>query len=105
VNWLIATFGTNWKTTLGGILFAVPGIITAAAVGAGVHLSPIAIMVLTIVTSLGGLLIGVTAKDSTTHSTPLQVQAAGATVIGDPKAPAMVKAADAQAATGKETPK
>ena len=47
-----------------------------------------------------GLLLAVLAfivKDASTHSTPAQVAASGATVAGNPKAPAMVKDADVQA--------
>jgi hypothetical protein len=41
--------------------------------------------------------LGFIVKDASTHSTPAQVAASGATVAGNPAAPAMVKDADVQA--------
>lgn len=76
MNWLINVFGQNWKTTIGGILLGVPPIIVSSAAGAGIHLNAITIMILGISTGLGGLMLGISAKDSNTHSTQEQVQSA-----------------------------
>jgi hypothetical protein len=60
----------NWKTSLGGIMVAVPPLITAA----GFILSPAWQHWLALATGLGALLIGLAAKDATTHSTVAQIE-------------------------------
>jgi len=75
-EWFQKVFGANWKTTLGGILLGVPPLVITSAAGAGVSLGPHAMMVLGILTGIGGLMLGVVAKDKDNHSTADQVQAA-----------------------------
>ncbi len=67
MNWQYLT--ANWRTTLGGLLAAVPPVITAA----GFVLSPMKQHWLALFQGLGVLLLGLAAKDSTTHSTIDQV--------------------------------
>jgi hypothetical protein len=94
---LLKAFSTNWKTNLMAVAafaWSVPQFVTA--ITNYFHNQPAdwrgAILALIAAAGLAA------AKDSTTHSTPEQVMASGATVAGDPAAPAMVKAADAQVA-------
>ncbi len=57
----------NWKTTIGGLM---------AAVGAALALAPLPDdwkWVPQFMTALGGALVGLAAKDSTTHSTAEQI--------------------------------
>ena len=62
----------NWKTTLGGILAAIPSLVAAA----GFTLSANGQHWLALCGGVGALLLGMAAKDSTTHSTEAEVEAA-----------------------------
>lgn len=66
----LAALTKNWRTTLGGLLAAVPPVITAA----GFTLTPTKQHWLALCQGLGVLLLGLAAKDSTTHSTLEQVR-------------------------------
>jgi hypothetical protein len=70
MNW--TSLLQNWKTTLGGLLAAVPPVITAA----GFSFTPKEQHWLALCQGLGVLLLGLAAKDSTTHSTVQQVNLA-----------------------------
>lgn len=59
----------NWKTSLGGILAALPPVITAA----GFALTPTETHWLNLCQGLGVLLLGLAAKDATTHSTAAEI--------------------------------
>lgn len=61
--------GKNWMTTIGGLLAGIPTLI----VSSGFVLPPKWTKILNIVGGLGLLLIGLAAKDFTTHSTETQV--------------------------------
>ena|ERR1700688_4543434 len=92
---------TNWKTTLSGIAVI---LITAAGPVLDHYKPLVGLSWTAVTTSIAGAIAGiglVAAKDSTTHSTPLQVQASGAVVTGQPNAPTLVKEADAQVAAKK----
>ena len=68
MNW--EYFTANWRTTLGGLLAAVPPVITAA----GFVLSPTKQHWLALCQGIGVLLLGLAAKDSNTHSNLEQVR-------------------------------
>jgi len=70
---LSMNFLLNWKTSLGGVLAALPPAVTAA----GFTLTPAQAHWLALCQGLGALLIGLAAKDSSTHSTPDQVRQSG----------------------------
>ena len=70
MNWKV--FVVNWKTTVGGIMTAVPPVITAA----GFVFSPNGQHWLALCSGLGALLLGFSAKDASTHSTAQEVQQA-----------------------------
>lgn len=70
MNWLDLI--KNWKTTLGGIMVSVPPLISAA----GFVVSPTWNHWLALCSGLGALLVGLAAKDATTHSTVAQVEKA-----------------------------
>jgi hypothetical protein len=96
VTWILKTFGTNWKTNLAAVvsfLLSVPSLISAITICAHHQPADWRGAALGIVIALGFAV----AKDSTTHSTPAQSQAALAKAVGDPRAPELVKAADKQA--------
>ena len=92
---------TNWKTTISGV-----AAILLTAIGPVLdHYHPLVGWSWTTVCTSIAVAIGgaglVAAKDSTTHSTPLQVAASGAAVTGQANAPELAKAADAQVAAKK----
>ena len=62
----------NWKTSVGGILLGVPPLIAAA----GFVLTPAEQHWSALCQGVGGFLLGLAAKDATTHSTVAQVQTA-----------------------------
>lgn len=70
MNW--KSLLTNWKTSVGGLLAAVPPVVVAA----GFVLSPSKQHWLNLCQGIGVLLLGLSAKDSTTHSTITQVNKA-----------------------------
>ena len=90
----------NWKTNLAALatfVYSVPQFVTAinnyrAGQPANWHEAVVSLMI------AAGLAV---AKDGTNHSTLAQVEAKQAVVEGKPEAPALVAAADKQAATGK----
>jgi ABC-type Fe3+ transport system permease subunit len=65
---------TNWKTTLGGILSAVPPVIVAA----GFVLTLSEQHWLALCQGVGALLLGLAAKDASTHSTVRETEIASA---------------------------
>ena len=75
-DWLTKVFGQNYRSTIGGIMLGVPPLITAGATEAGYHLKPFVLMILTIITGLGALVLGINTKDKQVHSTQAEVQAA-----------------------------
>ncbi len=74
----------NWKTSLGGILTAIP----AAILAAGFTLSPTGQHWLALCTGIGALLVGFSAKDASTHSTTAQVKESTIEVAATEKADA-----------------
>lgn len=60
----------NWRSTLGGLLAGIPIIV----INSGLMLTPRWTQILSIIGGVGTLLIGLAAKDSTTHSTMQEVQ-------------------------------
>lgn len=72
MNWL----GPNWKTTIGGVLAGIPPLIISSSAMYNVPLPPWVLMLLSVLSGIGALITGVAAKDSTTHSTTNEVQAA-----------------------------
>lgn len=98
---LVKFFGTSWRTTIGGAMVGIPPLVFAAAQAASITFGHWTLFVLTLVAGLGALILGSNAKDAQVHSTEAQVSASTATVTGNPQAPAMVKAADAQVAATK----
>ena len=68
------SLGTNWKTTIGGVLAGLPTIVIASFMAYNVKVSPLTYALLSIASGVGMLLTGVSAKDSTTHSTIAQVE-------------------------------
>ena len=62
----------NWKTSVGGILLGVPPLITAA----GFSLTLPEQHWMALCQGVGGFLLGLAAKDATTHSTVAQVEVA-----------------------------
>ena len=70
MNWQsVQPFLKNWRTSLGGLLIAVPPLITAA----GFVLSLQAQHWLALCQGLGALLVGLAAKDASTHSTQSEI--------------------------------
>ena len=69
----------NYLTTIGGLLAGLPILI----VNSGIVLTPKWQQVLAIIGGLGTLLIGLAAKDFTTHSTQQQVAVATAVKAAD----------------------
>lgn len=67
----------NWRTTLGGALIGIPQII----IGAGYQLTPGWLHFLGLCTGGGALLLGMSAKDSSTHSNVLEVEKSTVTAI------------------------
>lgn len=63
----------NWMTTLGGILAGLPPLILTSFMSAGIPLSPKWTAIMSVIGGLGALLIGLAAKDATTHSTAAEV--------------------------------
>lgn len=70
-------FGPSWRTSVGGFLVAFPPVVWAAASQVGVTLPKAVQLVLAVSVGLGGLFVGLNAKDKQVHSTPDQVEAAG----------------------------
>ena len=60
----------NWMTTLGGLLAGIPLIV----INSGLLLTSRWTQILSIIGAVGTLIIGLAAKDSSTHSTMSQVQ-------------------------------
>src|ERR1039457_6669752 len=89
----------NYLTTLFGVLAGLPAMVLAYFTpGSAMSLSPTATRWLMICGGVGVIGLGIVSKAFNTHSTEAQVAASTATVVGNPSAPAMVKAADVQAA-------
>jgi hypothetical protein len=89
----------NSLTTLFGVLAGLPAMVLAYFTpGSAMSLSPAETRWLMICGGVGVIGLGIVSKAFNTHSTEAQVAASTATVVGNPSAPAMVKAADVQAA-------
>ena len=84
----------NYLTTFFGILAGMPLIVS----GSGLVLDQHWNHVLIVIGGIGLVGLGVVAKAFNTHSTEAQTEAATAKAVGNPDAPALVKAADQQAA-------
>lgn len=84
----------NYLTTFFGILAGLPVIVA----GSGLVLNPHWTHILLVIGGSGIVGLGVVAKAFNTHSTEAQTEAATAKAVGNPEAPALVKAADQQAA-------
>jgi hypothetical protein len=82
----------NYLTTLFGILAGLPILVA----GSGLPMTPRWTHILLLVSGLGTVGLGIVAKAFNTHSTLAQTEASQASVLGQPNAPALVKAADAQ---------
>ena len=74
--WLTSVLGSSWRTTIGGALVGVPPLAFSAAQAAGIMFGHWTLFALTLAMGLGGLILGVTAKDAQVHSTAAQVDAA-----------------------------
>ena len=72
LNWL----GTSPKTTIGGIMLGVPPVLNGALIAANITPPKWEIFASTLILGLGGFMLGISAKDATTHSTVEQVQTA-----------------------------
>jgi hypothetical protein len=75
-EFLTNLLGQSYKTTIGGILLGVPPIIQSAAMSAGVSLGKWGAFIMALSMGIGGLMLGISAKDSTVHSTEAQVKVA-----------------------------
>jgi hypothetical protein len=92
----------NYLTSLFGILAGLPVMVLAYFTpGSAMALSLTWTRWLMIIGGVGVVGLGVVAKAFNVHSTTAQAAASQAAVTGDPKAPALVKAADQQVVTGK----
>jgi hypothetical protein len=87
----------SYLTTLFGLLAGGPVLVTASCATFSITLSPSWLHGLAILGAVGLIGLGVVAKAFNVHSTEAQTAAATATVENNPRAPAMVKAADKQA--------
>jgi hypothetical protein len=61
---------SNWLTTIGGLLAGIPIIV----INSGLMLAPKWTQILSIIGGLGTLMIGLSAKDASTHSTMAEIQ-------------------------------
>ena len=96
MNSFLAWFRANWKSNLiatGAIIYSAQAF--TSAVLAWQNHQPANWRAGIVSLLVAG--VGYVSKDYDTHSTPAQVQASGAAVAGDPKAPELAKAADLQA--------
>jgi hypothetical protein len=90
----------NYLTTGFGILAGLPLLVsqTLAALASmgypNLALSQTVTHWMLVLTAIGLIGLGIVSKAFNVHSTPDQVAASGATVAGDPNAPALVVAAD-----------
>ena len=64
------------SATAGGVLLGVPPLIFSAGQTAGITFGRWEIFALTLAMGLGGMILGINAKDKQVHSTAAQVQAA-----------------------------
>jgi len=72
MNWqtFLESLVVNWKTTVGGFLIALPPLVAAAGFVISVSIQHW----LNLCSAVGGLLLGLAAKDASTHSTVAQVE-------------------------------
>jgi hypothetical protein len=80
-------FGPSYRTSIGGILAAVPPLIIAAALATNITLGKWVMFALTLSISLGGLMLGINAKDRQVHSTVAEVEASAGHDVGVPPLP------------------
>jgi hypothetical protein len=66
----------SWKTTLGGILIGIPPLVQTAAMASGVSLGKWGAFAMSLLLGLGGLIVGLSAKDGDVHSTATEVDQA-----------------------------
>jgi hypothetical protein len=72
------SLGKNWKTTLGGAIFAAAGFayaLPALLTSDNIILPPKWQHIIVLIAAIGGAIMGFGAKDSTTHSTQAEVSA------------------------------
>lgn len=68
-------FGSSYRTTIGGILIGIPPLISGALLSANIPTGKWGNFTLTLCLGLGGLMLGVNAKDRKVHSTVAEVTA------------------------------
>jgi hypothetical protein len=89
----------NYLTTLFGILSGLPVIVLGVFTpGTALALDPQWTHILLVTGGVGLVGLGVVSKAFNVHSTTAQTAASQAAALGNPAAPAMVRAADAQVA-------
>ena len=89
----------NYLTTLFGLKAGLPTVVLGVFTpGTALALSPQWTHILMVTGGIGIVGLGIVSKAFNVHSTEAQVEASTATVVGDPKAPALVAAADRQVA-------
>lgn len=69
-------FGASWRTSVGGFLLGFPPVVASAALGVGYSLPKPVQLILALSTGLGGMLLGMNAKDKQVHSNADEVAAA-----------------------------
>ena len=97
MNSILAYLKANWKTNLAAFAafaYSVPQFVAAVTAWQAGQKADWRAAVISLIVA-AGLAV---AKDGSNHSTLAQVTAQQATVEGQPNAPALVKAADAQVA-------
>jgi hypothetical protein len=67
-------FGSSWRSTIGGILIGIPPLVSSALVTANIPVGKWAGFAMTLSLGLGGLMLGVNAKDKQVHSTVAEVE-------------------------------
>jgi len=91
-----AAISQSSLTTLFGILAGLPVLVVQSMSAMNVALPPTWAHILLMVGAVGLIGLGIVAKAYNVHSTTSQVEASQAAVVGNPEAPAMMKAADLQ---------
>ena len=83
-------FGSSWRSTLGGLLLGVPPLILSALGTANIPVGKWPSFAMTLSMGLGGLILGVNAKDRQVHSTVAEVEASAGHDVGPPPLPPAV---------------